>query len=57
VQVKLSGGGGKVPTLARSLRGRSRVARTLINGIRLVAQTAREIQAERLLRRNLAQGF
>jgi hypothetical protein len=49
VQVKLTGdGGGKVPTLARSLRGRSRVARTLINGIRLVAQTAREIEAERL---------
>ncbi|MGH3650596.1 MAG: RNA polymerase sigma-70 factor [Acidimicrobiia bacterium] len=33
--VKLTGdGGGKVPALARSLRGRSRVARTLINGIR-----------------------
>jgi RNA polymerase sigma-70 factor (ECF subfamily) len=34
--VELTGdGGGKVPTLARSLRGRNRVARTLINGIRL----------------------
>jgi RNA polymerase sigma-70 factor (ECF subfamily) len=33
--VKLTGdGGGKVPTLARTLRGRTRVARTLINGIR-----------------------
>src|SRR5918993_596518 len=33
--VKLTGdGGGKVPALARSLRGRNRVARTLINGIR-----------------------
>ncbi|HEU4540917.1 MAG TPA: RNA polymerase sigma-70 factor [Jiangellaceae bacterium] len=33
--VKLTGdGGGKVPTLARTLRGRYRVARTLINGIR-----------------------
>jgi RNA polymerase sigma-70 factor (TIGR02957 family) len=33
--VKLTGdGGGKVPTLARSLHGRNRVARTLINGIR-----------------------
>jgi RNA polymerase sigma-70 factor (TIGR02957 family) len=32
--VKLTGdGGGKVPTLARSLRGRSRVARTLINSV------------------------
>jgi RNA polymerase sigma factor (sigma-70 family) len=37
--VELTGdGGGKVPTLPRSLRGRSRVARTLINGIRLVAR-------------------
>jgi RNA polymerase sigma-70 factor (TIGR02957 family) len=37
--VKLTGdGGGKVPTLARSLRGRSRVARQLINGIRQVAR-------------------
>ena len=26
--------GGKVPTLARPLRGRNRVARTLVNGIR-----------------------
>jgi RNA polymerase sigma-70 factor (ECF subfamily) len=33
--VKLTGdGGGKVPTLPRTLRGRTRVARTLINGIR-----------------------
>jgi RNA polymerase sigma-70 factor (ECF subfamily) len=33
--VKLTGdGGGKVPALARSLRGRNRVARTLINWIR-----------------------
>ena len=33
--VELTGdGGGKVPTLARTLRGRNRVARTLINGIR-----------------------
>jgi RNA polymerase sigma-70 factor (TIGR02957 family) len=33
--VELTGdGGGKVPTLARPLRGRNRVARTLINGIR-----------------------
>ena len=33
--VELTGdGGGKVPALARTLRGRSRVARTLINGIR-----------------------
>jgi RNA polymerase sigma-70 factor (TIGR02957 family) len=33
--VELTGdGGGKVPTLARTLRGRHRVARTLINGIR-----------------------
>ena len=31
-------GGGKVPALARSLRGRNRVARTLINWIRLVAR-------------------
>ena len=35
--VELTGdGGGKVPALARSLRGRSRVARTLINWLRLV---------------------
>jgi RNA polymerase sigma-70 factor (TIGR02957 family) len=33
--VELTGdGGGKVPALARALRGRNRVARTLINGIR-----------------------
>ena len=31
-------GGGKVPALARSLRGRNRVARTLINWVRLVAR-------------------
>jgi hypothetical protein len=31
-------GGGKVPALARSLRGRNRVARTLINGPRLLAR-------------------
>ena len=31
-------GGGKVPALARSLRGRSRVARTLINGLRQIAR-------------------
>jgi RNA polymerase sigma-70 factor (TIGR02957 family) len=35
--VELTGdGGGKVPALARSLRGRSRVARTLINWLRVV---------------------
>jgi RNA polymerase sigma-70 factor (ECF subfamily) len=34
--VELTGdGGGKVPALARSLRGRNRVARTLINWLRL----------------------
>ena len=31
-------GGGKVPALARSLRGRNRVARTLINWFRLGAR-------------------
>ena len=37
--VELTGdGGGKVPALARSLRGRNRVARTLINWLRLVAR-------------------
>jgi RNA polymerase sigma-70 factor (TIGR02957 family) len=37
--VQLSGdGGGKAPALARSLRGRSRVARTLINYFRLGAR-------------------
>jgi RNA polymerase sigma-70 factor (TIGR02957 family) len=37
--VELTGdGGGKVPALARSLRGRSRVARTLINWFRLGAR-------------------
>jgi RNA polymerase sigma-70 factor (ECF subfamily) len=37
--VKLTGdGGGKVPTLARTLLGRNRVARTLINGIRQLAR-------------------
>ncbi len=38
-EVELTGdGGGKVPALARSLRGRSRVARTLINWFRLAAR-------------------
>ena len=38
--VELTGdGGGKVPALARSLRGRNRVARTLINWFRLVARS------------------
>ena len=37
--VELTGdGGGKAPALARSLRGRNRVARTLINWLRLVAR-------------------
>jgi RNA polymerase sigma-70 factor (ECF subfamily) len=37
--VELTGdGGGKVPALARSLRGRSRVARTLVNWLRLAAR-------------------
>ena len=37
--VELTGdGGGKVPALARSLRGRNRVARTLINWVRLAAR-------------------
>jgi RNA polymerase sigma-70 factor (ECF subfamily) len=37
--VELTGdGGGKVPALARSLRGRNRVARTLINWTRLAAR-------------------
>jgi len=37
--VQLTGdGGGKVPALARALRGRSRVARTLINWSRVVAR-------------------
>ena len=31
-------GGGKVPALARSLRGRDRVARTVINWIRMAAR-------------------
>jgi Sigma-70, region 4/SnoaL-like domain len=36
--VELTGdGGGKAPALARSLRGRNRVARTLINWVRLAA--------------------
>jgi hypothetical protein len=36
--VELTGdGGGKAPALARSLHGRNRVARTLINWVRLVA--------------------
>ncbi len=33
-----SDGGGKVPALGRSLRGRTRVARTLIKGVRLAAR-------------------
>lgn len=37
--VQLTGdGGGKVPALARSLHGRNRVARTLINWVRLAAR-------------------
>jgi RNA polymerase sigma-70 factor (ECF subfamily) len=37
--VKLTGdGGGKVPALARSLRGRSRVASVIANGIRRVSE-------------------
>jgi RNA polymerase sigma-70 factor (ECF subfamily) len=37
--VELTGdGGGKVPALARSLRGRNRVARTVINWIRLTSR-------------------
>jgi RNA polymerase sigma-70 factor (ECF subfamily) len=37
--VQLTGdGGGKVPALARSLHGRNRVARTLINWMRLLAR-------------------
>jgi RNA polymerase sigma-70 factor (ECF subfamily) len=37
--VALTGdGGGQVPALARSLRGRNRVARTLINWVRLAAR-------------------
>ncbi|HXD54180.1 MAG TPA: RNA polymerase sigma-70 factor [Solirubrobacteraceae bacterium] len=37
--VRLTGdGGGKVPALARSLRGRARVARTLVNWLRLAAR-------------------
>jgi RNA polymerase sigma-70 factor (ECF subfamily) len=37
--VELTGdGGGKVPALARSLRGRNRVARTLVNWVRLGAR-------------------
>jgi RNA polymerase sigma-70 factor (ECF subfamily) len=38
-EVELTGdGGGKVPALARSLRGRNRVARTLVNWFRLAAR-------------------
>jgi RNA polymerase sigma-70 factor (TIGR02957 family) len=37
--VQLTGdGGGKVPTLARTLRGRNRVARTLMNWLRRIAR-------------------
>src|SRR5207248_10715081 len=40
--VQLTGdGGGKVPALARSLRGRNRVARTLINWVLLAARLPR----------------
>jgi RNA polymerase sigma-70 factor (TIGR02957 family) len=42
--VQLTGdGGGKVPALARTLRGRDRVARTLINGIRQATARLPEI--------------
>jgi RNA polymerase sigma-70 factor (ECF subfamily) len=36
--VQLTGGGGKAPALARSLRGRNRVARTVINWVRRVTR-------------------
>ena len=37
--VQLTGdGGGKVPAIARTLRGRNRVARTLINGMRFAGR-------------------
>jgi RNA polymerase sigma-70 factor (TIGR02957 family) len=40
--VELTGdGGGKVPALARTLRGRNRVARTLVNWVRLAARFSR----------------
>jgi RNA polymerase sigma-70 factor (ECF subfamily) len=43
--VELTGdGGGKVPALARSLRGRSRVARTLINWLRLGTRVPGELR-------------
>ena len=46
--VELTGdGGGKVPALARSLRGRTRVARTLINWVRLVARVPGRVVAPR----------
>jgi RNA polymerase sigma-70 factor (TIGR02957 family) len=46
--VELTGdGGGKVPALARTLRGRSRVARTLINWVRLGAR-APEVSSRRV---------
>jgi RNA polymerase sigma-70 factor (TIGR02957 family) len=43
--VQLTGdGGGKVPALARSLHGRNRVARTLINWLRLGTRVAGELR-------------
>jgi RNA polymerase sigma-70 factor (TIGR02957 family) len=43
--VQLTGdGGGKVPALARTLRGRSRVARTLINWLRRGTRVAGELR-------------
>ena len=46
--VELTGdGGGKVPALARSLRGRNRVARTLINWLRLAARASGRVVAPR----------
>ena len=46
--VELTGdGGGKVPALARSLRGRSRVARTLINWFRLGRAPSGRVAAPR----------
>jgi hypothetical protein len=42
--VELTGdGGGKVQALARSLRGHNRVARMLMNWVRLVAGSARVV--------------
>jgi hypothetical protein len=43
--VELTGdGGGKAPALARSLRGRNRVARTLINWLRLGSRVPGELR-------------